>query len=80
MSINGFEKIVTNNNLEMPPYLSDFEKINDFQVYKSSFDPNIYVIYDHINMIYHSYRYVKSPKDFKENLSFLVTYMFYKPK
>jgi hypothetical protein len=80
MIINGFETIVIKNNLEKPPYLSEFEKIKDFQIFKSSYDPNIYVIFDHINMTYHSYRYIESPQDFKENLSFFVTYMFYQHK
>ena len=76
MSINGFEKQVISNNSEIPPYLSEFKKIADFQVYRSSFNTDIYVIYDHINMIYHAYKYIESPNDFKENLSFFVNYMF----
>lgn len=76
MSINGFEKQVVSNDSEMPPYLREFEKIANFQVYRSSFDTDIYVIYDHINMKYHAYKYVGSPDDFKGNLSILVNYIF----
>lgn len=39
-----------------PDYLVEFKKILDYQVYHSTFNDVMYIVYDHINNKYYAFR------------------------
>ncbi|HUM52137.1 MAG TPA: hypothetical protein PK431_09990 [Chitinophagales bacterium] len=50
-TINNF-KLVKNATNEKPPYLEDFGEILGYKVYSSSFNSNLYVVYDNDELYY----------------------------
>lgn len=58
MVVNNFR--VVKDTDEEPPYLEKFDEINEHQIYKSTFNTDLYVIHEESKNNYHCIEYMSN--------------------
>lgn len=60
---------------EAPPHLEEYDTIDDYQIYHSQHNLDIYVIYDHDYEVYRSIEFMgQNQLELKKNLNFYLNY------
>lgn len=76
MIINNFEVVQIANPLVQPPYLTEFDVIDGYQIFHSSFDNSLYVIYDHVKKQYNVFRRVVIDANIQVDLEKVISVIF----
>lgn len=75
-TINKFSPIVNPCREVKPPHLSPLKVVDGFQVYSSSFDLTLYIVFNHNKNLYCCYHYNGTLETFDSNLKVLIKTLF----
>lgn len=56
LCVNNFIDVYVEPSKVKPPHLEEYEIISDYQIYRSTFDTSLYIIYDDEKEEYHVLR------------------------